>query len=299
MALRSIKALLALAIVTAVTGFAATNPTPQTSSQSTSTPPVVLPLFIEDGNFTSTAILVNGSAVATFADVSLRSLNGTTVARRRVQFPPYSQQPLNIRDLLNSGTAPGTMAGSIIVTQSPDLSGRVIVGTVAMTRMSSPLPSYVDEEPAVPNASGSQTLHGVVDPGDGSPLVGVTSLASQAQQITITCLTGTARATSKTVTLAPSETLLTSACTPEVMHGLDPDGLLAGLIPVPHGSLGVTLTTDAPPGSFLVFGLAPHRTGARRYFSSVLFSDPGTAASTTTVFAGVPVGQSPLLPDGS
>lgn len=221
------------------------------------------------------------------------------MATQRVQFQPYSQQPLNIRDLLDSGTAPGTVAGSIIVTQSSALSGRVIVGTVAMTRLASLSPSYVDEEPNVPNASGSQTLRGVADSGNGSPAVAIASLTNVPQHVIVTCLTAGAPPASKTLTLSPSQTLLTPACTSDVTQGLDFDGYLANLTATPHGPLGISLVTDAAPGSFLAFGLAPHRSGAQQYFSSVLFTDPGGAASTTTVFAGVPVGQSPLLPAGA
>src|SRR6516164_4555952 len=88
-------------------GAAADAATPQTtknsanSTSATMQMPAVVPLFIADGNFASTLVLVNGSSVQTYADVTVRSLDGKTVATKRVQFQPDSQQQLNLRTLLN------------------------------------------------------------------------------------------------------------------------------------------------------------------------------------------------------
>ena len=68
--------------------------------------PVILPLFVEDGAFTTTLIVVNATALSTFADVALRAPDGTTVATQRVQFRPSSQQSVSIRALRASGTQP-------------------------------------------------------------------------------------------------------------------------------------------------------------------------------------------------
>jgi hypothetical protein len=62
-------------------------------------------------------VLVNGSAVQTYADVTVRALNGKAVATSRVQFTPHSQQQVNIRKLLDSSGASGITAGSITVMQ--------------------------------------------------------------------------------------------------------------------------------------------------------------------------------------
>ena len=70
--------------------------------------PLTFPLFAEDGDFATTPVLVNGSAVSTFADIALRSPDGRTIATQRVQFLPHSQVPVNLRALLDSGSAPNT-----------------------------------------------------------------------------------------------------------------------------------------------------------------------------------------------
>jgi hypothetical protein len=176
--------------------------------------PIVAPLFIEDGNFTSTLVLVNGSQVATYADVFLRSLDGKTVAKPRIHFPPYSQRQVAIRDLRDSGIASGITSGSVTVLESPSLSGMVITAALSITQFSSPNPHYIDRELAMPSTSGSNMLTGVVDSSDGSPTVAITSLSDMPEHVTVTCLQGTNKLAAKTVTLSPDETLLTMACTP-------------------------------------------------------------------------------------
>jgi hypothetical protein len=74
----------------------ATNPKPAASGPSSSQTmamhmPLVAPLFIEDGNFTSQLVLVNGSNKSTYADVVLRSLDGKMITEKRVSFTPLSQ----------------------------------------------------------------------------------------------------------------------------------------------------------------------------------------------------------------
>ena len=56
-----------------VAGSAAQKTTKTSTSGTTATTalPAIIPLFIEDGDFTSTLTLVNGSAVQTYADVKV------------------------------------------------------------------------------------------------------------------------------------------------------------------------------------------------------------------------------------
>jgi len=227
------------------------------SSAAAPTPqiPLVFPLFVEDGDFTSTPILVNGSVVSTYADVALRGPDGKTIATQRVQFRPHSQVPVNIRALLDSGTAPNTRYGSIVITQDQSLVGTVIVGTVAITQLSSSIPHYIDEEPTRPGPSSSWVLHGVADQSDGSPLISITSLSSMPQHVTIDCIGADHSDTSK-VTLAPDQTLLTPACG---SAGQDADAhwYMENLPDTPRRAVGIALTSDGAAGSFAAFGLAP------------------------------------------
>ena len=263
--------------------------------------PIILPLFVEDGAFTSTLILVNGTSLSTYADVALRAPDGTTVATQRVQFRPSSQQSVSIRSLLNSGTQANVTTGSIEVMQSASLTATGIVGTVAITQLSSSVPHYIDEEPTKRGPSNSLTLHAVAGRSDGPSLVSITSLTAAPQHISVSCIGGGGPATPVSLTLGPNQTLLTPACTAAAEANPDADlrWYAENLPHEDHPALGIALTSDGTPGSFAAFGLALHDSPEGRYFSSVAFTDPAKLQSSTTVYVGVPVGSSPLLPGGT
>jgi hypothetical protein len=261
--------------------------------------PLVAPLFIEDGDFTSTLVLVNGAAAQTYADVTVRALDGKTVATRRVHFEPHSQQQVDIRALLDSAGASSTTNGSITVLQSPALSGIAISAALSMTRLSSSAPNYIDQELAMPTAESSQILRAVTDRTESSPILAITSLSNIGQHVQVQCLVKIGAGSSKTVELSAGETLLTEACSEETVHGADFQRYAEDSRNEVHGPIGVALRSDAMPGSFAAFALAPHGTSDHRYFSSLAFIDPKMVMSTTTVFTGVPVGSAIKLPAGT
>ena len=102
--------------------------------------------------------------------------------------------------------------GSVEVTQSPSLVATGIVGTLAITQLTSATPRYIDEEPENPGPSNSLTLHAVAGRADGPPLISISSLSAAPQHISIACIGG-GRAGPATVTLGPNQTLLIPVCT--------------------------------------------------------------------------------------
>jgi hypothetical protein len=259
--------------------------------------PLTVPLFIVDQNFTSTLILVNITGLATYADVILSGLDGTEITRQRVQFTPHSQQAVDVYTLLLSAVSPAT-TGSIMVIQDPDLGGMAIATQLSLTYNGSLEPNYIDEEAMMLNPEGSQVLRAVTDPTEGSPVIAITSASKTAQKILIQCFDASGKAFSRASSLLPQQTLLTQACTSRIPSGDDPHATLAnGEQNEDARPAAISLQTDGAPGSFAAFGLTPHGTSGRRHFSGIAFVDPKTVHSSSSVFTGVPVGSSPLLPD--
>src|SRR5262249_53101506 len=106
--------------------------------------PLVVPLFIQNRNFTSTLVIVNDSKLNTYADVSLTALDGREITSQRVQFSPHSQQRVEILALLQAAPSSVT-TGSIRIMQSPDLKGMPIAAQLSITYLASDQPSYIDE----------------------------------------------------------------------------------------------------------------------------------------------------------
>lgn len=142
---------------------------------------------------------------------------------------------------------------------------------------------------------GSNKLQAVTDESDGPPLVAITSLSENSQRIRIHCLSEIGSPFIKNIELLPNETLLTSGCSERTVHGSDIQDFNHNFNPKSKRTYGITVSSDAMPGSFAAFGLAPHSDRDAIRFSSVNFFDPKMIMSTTSVFTGVPVGQTPWL----
>ena len=250
--------------------------------------PLVAPLFIASEKFTSTLVLVNASGLATSADVALRSTAGTELAAQHVIFAPYSQQRVDLGGLLVSKGI-GEAKGSVVVVPSPDLKGPAILAALSITYGAREEPNFLDEELAMPMPTDSQVLRGVADRGEGSPLIAVTSLSDTEQHVGIQCIGLNGVRFSKTVSLPAGGTVFTEACSERsgdaLMSAAEDERNDQG-----RSSAGIELTSDGMPGSFAAFGLSAQQKRHTRYFSSMTFSDPQMASSSSTVFAGVPVG---------
>jgi hypothetical protein len=177
--------------------------------------------------------------------------------------------------------------------------GMPIAAQLSLTYLGAREPSYIDEEVAMPSAEGSQVLRAVADDEHGSAMVAITSLSDSVQHILIECIDEHAKHFSKSVHLLASETLLTEACSDRTAHGSDFNAVNAPSANGLHGPIGISLTSDAMPGSFAAFGIARRHQHGDQFLSSVTFVDPKMLPTGRFVFTGVPVGPASLLREGN
>lgn len=154
---------------------------------------------------------------------------------------------------------------------------------------------YLEYEPSRPGPGNSLVLRAVADAGQGSPIVGITSVVASAQKVTIQCFGASGQVFSKIVSFPPWGTLVAPACNNAQGDPLDAEpggnGHLQSRDAHPQAR-GISLTTDA------AIGLAPHHGEDGTFFTAVPFSDSKGAKTSTTVFPGLPVGSATLLPGG-
>jgi hypothetical protein len=251
--------------------------------------PWVAPLFIADQNFASTLILVNSTPVDGPTEVTLRSGQGATIVSQNIVVSPHTTKRLNIGQMLSTaGMSQAT--GSIVVMP--------MVANVAAQLSLTYQASYVDEELAMPMPDSSPVLRAVAEHAHGSPIVVMTSTSAVGEHITIRCLPESGRQFSKTLPLGPGASIATAACN---ASGLDrvPDILAAQPSDNSAGTYGIEVSSDGPAGGFSAFGLIAHRSAGAEFLSALPFLDPMMARSSSTVFAGVPLGTSAFLPVGN
>jgi hypothetical protein len=255
----------------------------------TMAPMLVAPLFLQDEQFSSTISLVNASNVNTYATITLRSLSGQTILQKKVPLAGSSPGQVEVQQLLLEADSRETR-GSIVVEESPDLKGMAVLAQLSITYQGSRA-SYIDEELAMPDpAMGSTVLRGVARGNVESMLVAISSLAQVAQQIRVDCLGDAAAPRSKSVELAPNATVITEPCRQvDSRTQSQTDGAEGNSGEL--GAVGVQLVSNAGPGQFVAFGIVRRVGEADKTSGAVPFADPKLAVSSSTIFAGIPVGR--------
>ncbi len=258
--------------------------------------PQVAPIFIEDGKTTSSLVIVNNSGINAGATISIRALSGAEAVHSHIALKPHQQQDISLQSLLGGFTSPPTI-GSVTVAQDSELKGLTVVSQMLITNQRGALPSYVDEELAMPAIEGSTTLRGVADEAIGDALLAVTSVVDWTQHITLRCLNQNSESKPTIITLAAQATALVSNCSGQTVTDLD-SYLSSANQHSQHGIQGYELVTDGGIGTITAFGLAAHSRNQDPVFSGIPFTDPARAHAANGVFAGVPFGTQPTLPDG-
>ena len=258
--------------------------------------PLVAPIFLEDAKNSSSLLIANNSAINAGATITVRSLSGAEVGTIRRKLSPHEQQEISLQSLL-TGFASPIVAGSITVTQDANLKGMAIAAQLLLTNFKASLPSYVDEELAMPSISGSATLRGVADEAAGTALLAITSIVNWEQHVTLRCLAETTEHKPAIISIAPYATSLVSSCSGQAVADTESYQRSVGQR---QGSeiQGYELVTDGGPAAISAFGLAPHLRNQDLVFSAIPFTDPEEIHSPNSVFAGVPFGAQDALPNG-
>jgi hypothetical protein len=170
-----------------------------------------LPLFISNRDFKSTAVVVNDGSASTYVDATVRGADGAVAIQKRFDMAPHSNIQIDIGELLDAANSTAT-TGSVEISPAADGTGLGVIGQMSIEYNGSQEPSYLEYEPAKPSPNNSLVLRAVADAGRSTPIVGITSVAASNQSVTIQCFGASGPAFSKTVSVPPMGTLVTSAC---------------------------------------------------------------------------------------
>jgi hypothetical protein len=274
------------------------------SSSSQKMMPSVVPLFLEGSGFSSVLNIVNEAKVPITTQVDVYSLDGTKLISRPVQVSPFGLERVSLSSLLaKSGV--NADVGSIRLISDHD---SAMLAVLAVTHHGL-TDTYFDEEVAMPSMDGSNLLRGVADDvAFGSPLVSISSLSSTPQRVSITCLWEHGARQENVFELAPNQTLLSAACGGSSMA--NPIVSVADIIMSSSyanaddvryrrgAAVGVAIATDGKAGELAAYGITPHVSRREIFYSSLNFTDPKMRMSSGLAYTGIPVGSSPLLPEG-
>lgn len=251
--------------------------------------PSVFPLFIEDNEISSLITLVNGSAVASSALLTIRDPQGKTYPPLSIPVAVHAKVQIKVADLLQKIGA-HVRTGSILVTQGPELTTPAIVGQLTLSEITAAPVALTEEELVMPMLVDSQDLRSLSESATDAQLIAITSLSKEPQHITAQCYKK-AGVTTKIATLAPGGTTLLYPCSKDSsqFEGIS----LLGASETTE-SAGISLHSDGPNGGFAAFGMARHVSSEtnRRFLGSLQFTDPTSLHSSSLIFTGVSAGYS-------
>jgi hypothetical protein len=223
--------------------------------------PMVAPLFLEDGTFTSTLNMVNNAARKVSVKISLTDLSGREVANRTLDIAGNTSQTLRVRDLLAAANHVTAM-GSVIVMPDPEAAKDMLVGAqLSITANSSGFASYFEEELEMPMMSMMPAMYqGSALNVMGSPILALRSIAMKPQTVTVNCYPERAAALSASgnvIQLAPGELRLVAACANQVggqeliAEQMNSDSS------TDRGAVGLSVISTGMSQDLAVYGLSP------------------------------------------
>lgn len=278
-----------------------TPPPPATAQPEMMPMPLVAPLFVENGEFSSLVTIVNGAAATATADVVLFDQQGAQVLKKTLSLNGHSQQALKLGDLLQAANANVSVGSVEIMPETKAAQSMSVVAQLSIVNNSTSPSTYLEEEFLMPTSDGSNKYQAAAISVIGSPVLALMSTSANPQSVTISCLPerGAPGNLVRTVQLAPAQMALTDACDPagsavltfnDAWHQADSSN---------KGAVGLSVTTNGKSGDLAVYGFAARGERNHPAFTAINFIDPGMLRSNNTVFTGVPVGQADLLPGGT
>ncbi len=258
--------------------------------------PLVAPLFVETAEVSSTASIVNAAAAETYVDVVLLDEHGMQIITERIQIPGHSGQAIRIAELLQkAGSAAGI--GSVEILPEPTAAKSMsVVAQVSITDNRPATPVYLEEEVLMPSMTSSNTFIATASSVRGYPVLALMSTSMEPQTVTVTCLAELRGRRVTTARLAPGEMAVIEACKVGDESRADFEDLWRQGGEERMGSVGLSVVTAGMPGQLDVYGFALRGGGDHPSYTALNFKDAGMLRSSNTVFAGVPVGQTDVLP---
>ncbi|MGA8581122.1 MAG: hypothetical protein WB579_20710 [Bryobacteraceae bacterium] len=253
--------------------------------------PLIAPLFIENGQLSTTVAIVSAMARATTVDVVLLDQTGAQITQQTYALDGHAQLMVKVSDLLQAANS-GVFLGSVKVeTDAEAQMNMAVLAQVSIAGTARGAPVYLEEEFPMAQPSDSGVFRAVAPAVLGFPVLALRSTSTSWQTVTESCFYERGGAAQSAVRLAPGAVVLSGAC---VAGGEQLASINAGWNQQTldsKGAAGISVTSTGGVGALCVYGFALSGKAASPIYTALNFTDAGAVGSGNTVFAGVPVGQ--------
>ncbi len=257
--------------------------------------PIVAPLFIENGQLSTTVTIINAMARGTKADVVLLDQQGAEITRQTYALEAHTQRAVKVADVLLAARSGVVFGSAKIETDTEAEKNMGVLGQVSISGTGLGGTVYLEEEFPMTTPFDSGVLRAVAPAALGFPVLALRSNSTLPQSITMTCVYERSGVAQSTVQLAPGELVLSAACVAgsERLPSLDAGWNQKALDP--KGSIGISVSSSLEAGSLCVYGFLVAGQADHPIWTALNFTDAGAENSGTTVFSGMPMGHADLL----
>lgn len=247
------------------------------------------PLFIEDGAVTTSITVVSLVNQAVAITVSGYEPGGASLGSSAIPLEPHGEREIKIADLLRTWKS-GARTGSIRITQDAKVEGLAVEAHLSINGTANGRAVRLVEVFERPAAGRLQAVASGVA---GNPAIALWNIGTAAQTVTVRCLAETGVGGSAETTLEAGRMAVVAACGGEMPAA-------AGAIFSASGggagqAFGVSISGSGAPGSLAAYGIAQR--GGRPV--AMTFRDAAEQRSGDSIFTGVPVGATGLVPGSS
>jgi hypothetical protein len=263
----------------------------QSSSQMMMPMGAIAPLVIQSRDWDSFVTLVNESKNQAHVQLALNLRDGAPAGSQIIILPGHSSRSLPVASLLSFGGE--DFIGSLTATvQEPNIAKNMAVAAQLTLVDKTGKSASVDEELEMPEkgplktaVTGSDTLLAIQNPG------------MEVASVTLTCVehSGVLRST---LAVAPNAVRFVHGCTPTDPKGAAPVSPAASAV---LNAAANAATSNEPrafevrsPSGITAFGLSYQ--ASIRQTTAAIFVNQDDITSTSTVFAGIPIGSYDPLP---
>jgi hypothetical protein len=255
--------------------------------------PSVGPLFLQDSTFSTKLTIVNAGVAPVKSLLMLRALDGTAIVQQSVPIEGNSSVSLELGNILSKAGSLATRGRLELYDDT--IEGSALAGQLTISYTDRGRLYNIDEELMMPSMSTSHALRGIAIDSSDAPYYAITNPLMEPETVTAKCYPEKGAAEQGTFSLQALETIVVQGC--HTLKNLS-DG--NSLVPSAKesstkGAFAVELITDAPKGEVQAFGIAPRSSAGGSEWTAMNFFDPQKFEAATTIYAGVPLGGTPLL----
>ncbi len=248
------------------------------------------PLFLESDGISSTISLINIVNRPLSATLTAFTPDGRQIGQTAIHVEPHSAVTRKLADLLKGWASTATSGSLELTPDGPDIG---IAGMLTIDGSAAGTAIHLEEDFTASN-SGVTSLRSAATGLAGPPTVALWNRAHTAESVSLHCISEQGGQTARAISVPAGQMVLAGACDGAV--AATPQAALSAAPPSSAIPQSAGIEVGLPDAPLSVYGFALRAAASNPEAAALHFQNASQMRSADSVFTGVPVGRSALLP---